>query len=130
MTLVLLSPCLISMPPCFPTLDPVPAPATPPDTPRRDQRWSTFLKNHAAAIIACDFCVAATTFRLLYVLVVMKHASRRIARLNITDPTRRGPSSNCVRAISSDHAYCFILHDRDAIFSSRFDASVAHLGLR
>ncbi len=22
---------------------------------RRDQRWSTFLKNHAAAIIACDF---------------------------------------------------------------------------
>jgi len=24
--------------------------------PRRDQRWSTFLKNHAAAIIACDFC--------------------------------------------------------------------------
>jgi hypothetical protein len=28
--------------------------------PRRDQRWSTFLKNHTAAIIACDFCVVAT----------------------------------------------------------------------
>ena len=27
---------------------------------RHDQRWSTFLKNHAAAIIACDFCVVAS----------------------------------------------------------------------
>ena len=44
---------------------------------RRDQRWSTFLKNHAAAIIACDFfVVASATFRILYVLVVMEHASR------------------------------------------------------
>ncbi len=36
--------------------------------PRRDQRWPTFLKNHAHSIVACDFCVAATaTFRILYV---------------------------------------------------------------
>jgi putative transposase len=35
-------------------------PAAPADNPRRDQRWSTFLKNHAAAIIACDFCVVAS----------------------------------------------------------------------
>ena len=38
---------------------------------RRDQRWSTFPKNHAAAIVACDFfVVASATFRILYVLVV------------------------------------------------------------
>jgi putative transposase len=43
-------------------------PTAPPGRCRRDQRWSTFLKNHAAAIIACDFCVVASaTFRLLYV---------------------------------------------------------------
>jgi putative transposase len=43
------------------------------------------LKNHAAAIIACDFCVVASaTFRLLYVLVVMEHASRRLIHLNVT----------------------------------------------
>ena len=60
-------------------------PSAPPGRCRRNQRWSTFLKNHAAAIIACDFCVVASaTFRLLYVLVVMEHASRRLIHLNVT----------------------------------------------
>jgi putative transposase len=37
----------------------------PPGQPRGDQRWSTFLKNHATAILACDFFVAVTaTFRM------------------------------------------------------------------
>lgn len=37
-----------------------------PGHPRGDQRWSTFLRNHAHDIIACDFFVAVTvTFRLL-----------------------------------------------------------------
>jgi len=41
-------------------------PATPPGNSRRDQRWSTFLKNHAEDIIACDFCVVASAaFRIL-----------------------------------------------------------------
>src|SRR5271166_6585410 len=39
------------------------SPFAPVGAPRGDQRWSTFLKNHAQAIIACDFCVvAAVTF--------------------------------------------------------------------
>ena len=34
------------------------------------QRWATFVRNHAQAIVACDFCVVVTaTFRLLYVFV-------------------------------------------------------------
>jgi hypothetical protein len=34
--------------------------------PRRDQRWGTFLRNHAQAILASDFLVPVTaTFRLL-----------------------------------------------------------------
>ena len=36
------------------------------------QRWQTFVRNHAQAIVACDFCVVVTaTFRLLYVFVVI-----------------------------------------------------------
>jgi len=74
-------------------------PSAPAGSPRGDQRWSTFLKNHAEAIIACDFClVASATFRILYVLVVMEHASRRIIHLNVTAiRPRPGPSNNCVK---------------------------------
>jgi len=49
------------------------------------QRWRTFVCNHAQAMIACDFCMVVTaTFRLLYVFVVMEHASRRILRIGVT----------------------------------------------
>jgi putative transposase len=105
--------------------------AAPGGNPCRDQRWSTFLKNHAAAIIACDFCVVASaTFRILYVFVVMEHASRRIIHLNVTaHPTAAWSLQQLREAIPSDHTYRFILHDRDAIFSSGLDASLARLGL-
>ncbi len=107
-------------------------PGAPAGNPRRDQRWSTFLKNHAAAIIACDFfVVASATFRILYVLVVMEHASRRIIHLNVTaHPTAVWTLQQLREAIPSDHTYRFILHDRDAIFSTQLDASVARMGLQ
>lgn len=99
--------------------------------PRGDQRWSTFLRNHADAIIACDFCVVATvTFQILYVLVIMEHASRRIIHSNVTaHPTAAWTLQQFREAIPSDHTYRFIIHDRDAIFSTGFDISLAHLGL-
>ena len=107
------------------------SPSAPAGNRRRDQRWSTFLKNHAAAIIACDFCVVVSAnFRILYMLVVMEHASRRIIHLNVTPhPSAAWTLQQLREAIPSDHTYNFILHDRDAIFSTRLDASVAHMGL-
>jgi hypothetical protein len=34
------------------------------------QRWATFVRNHAKAMVACDFVVAVTVrFRILYVFV-------------------------------------------------------------
>ena len=106
-------------------------PATPAGRPRGDQRWSTFLKNHAQAIVACDFCVVATaTFRTLYVFVVMEHASRRMIHVNVTaHPTAAWTLQQLREAIPSDHIYRFISHDRDAIFSTGFDVSVAGLDL-
>src|ERR1700680_899236 len=98
---------------------------------RRDQRWATFLKNHADTIVACDFCVAATaTFRILYVFVVMEHASRRMIHVNATaHPSAAWTLQQLREAIPSNHSYRFILHAHDTIFSHGFDASVAGLGL-
>jgi putative transposase len=64
-------------------------PKSPQGRPRRDQRWSTFVRNHASAIPACDFCVVVTaTFRLLYVFIVIEHQTRRIVHCNVTtNPT-------------------------------------------
>ena len=60
-------------------------PKRPPGRPRGDLRWSTFLKSHARAILACDFFVAVTaTFRMLYVFVVIEHGTRRLAHVNVT----------------------------------------------
>lgn len=37
------------------------------------QRWMTFVRNHAQAIVACDlFIVVTTSFRVLYVFVLME----------------------------------------------------------
>ncbi|MDH3376337.1 MAG: hypothetical protein OEQ39_05140, partial [Gammaproteobacteria bacterium] len=61
-------------------------PKRPLGRPRGDQRWSTFLTNYAAGIVAFDFCVVVTaTFRLLCVLVVIEHGSRRILYCNATE---------------------------------------------
>jgi hypothetical protein len=57
------------------------------------QRWQTFVHNHAQAIVACDFCVVVTaTFRLLYVFVIMEHATRRLLYCNVMAVLRK----NCL----------------------------------
>ncbi len=99
--------------------------------PCHDQRWATFLKNHAHAIIACDFCVVATaTLRMLYVFVVMEHASRRMLHVNVTaHPSAVWTLQQMREAIPSEHSYRFVIHDHDSIFSADLDASLMRLGL-
>jgi putative transposase len=96
------------------------------------QRWSTFVRNHAQAIVACDFCVVVTvTFRFLYVFVLMEHATRRLLHLNVTaHPTAQWTLQQLREALPCDHTYRFLLRDRDSIFSQQFDRSVGNLGLR
>jgi len=98
----------------------------------QSQRWATFVRNHAHAIVACDFCVAVTaTFRILYVFVVIEHGSRRLVHVNVTaHPTAQWTLQQLREAIPSDHRYCFLIHDRDAMFSKQVDQGVKHMGLR
>jgi hypothetical protein len=57
-------------------------------SPRRgvqSQTWRTFVRNHASAVIACDFFVTITaTFRVLYVFVVLDVGTRQIRHVNGT----------------------------------------------
>ena len=96
------------------------------------QRWRTFVRHHAQAIVACDFCVVVTaTFRLLSVFVLMEHATRRILHVNVTThPTASWTLQQLREAIPADHDYRFLIHDRDSIFAAQLDQSIRHLGLK
>ena len=82
-------------------------PMSPPGIFRGDQRWSTFLKNHAKAILACDFFVAVTaTFRTLYVFVVIEHGARRLAHVNVTShPTADWTVQQLREAVGDERAH-------------------------
>ena len=60
------------------------------------ERWATFVRNHANAIVACEFMVAVTgKFQLLYVFVILELGTRRILQCNVTaHQLRNGHCSN------------------------------------
>jgi transposase InsO family protein len=103
----------------------------PPRGPRGDQRWSTFLRNHARAIVACDFFVAVTvTFRLLYVFVLIEHGARRLLHFNVTQyPTAEWTLQQLRAVFAYEDHYRYLIHDRDSIFAQRLDESIEGLGL-
>jgi len=106
-------------------------PKRPPGQPRGDQRWSTFLKNHAKIVLACDFFVAVTaTFRMLYVFVVIEHETRRLRHVNVTaNPTADWTLQQLREVVGEEGAHRYLIHDRDRIFSRHLDDSIEALGL-
>jgi len=96
------------------------------------QRWSTFVRNHAQAIVACDFFTVVTaSFRVLYVFVAMEVGSRRLLHVNVTDhPTAAWTLQQFRETLPGDHSYRFLIHDRDAIFSVRLDHELTGFGIR
>jgi len=106
-------------------------PKRPPGQPRGDQRWSTFLHNHAKAIIACDFFVAVTaTFRMLYVFVVIEHGTRRLAHVNVTaNPNADWTLQQLREVVGNGGGHFYLIHDRDRIFAKHLDDSIRALGI-
>ena len=71
------------------------------------------------------------TFRMLYVFMVIDHASRRLLHVNVTaHPTAQWTMQQFREAIPADHTYRFVIHDRDAICSKEVGQRVRHMGLR
>ncbi len=95
------------------------------------KRWSTFLRNHATAIIACDVFVAVTaTFRMLYVFVVIEHSTRRLAHVNVTtNPNADWTLQQVREVVGNGGGYRYLIHDRDRIFAKHLDDSIRALGV-
>jgi hypothetical protein len=66
---------------------------------RPSQRWATFVRNHAQALLACDFFnVVTARFHIVYVFVVLEVSTRRIVHCNVTaasDGGLDGPAVPC-----------------------------------
>jgi putative transposase len=107
----------------------------PDDTgPRRypsSQRWVTFVRNHAQAILACDFFITVTaSFRVLYAFVIMEVGTRRITHFNVTaHPTADWTLQQFREVITGEKPHRFLIHDRDSIYSSELDSALKAMGL-
>jgi transposase InsO family protein len=97
---------------------------------RQSQRWATFVRNHAHAVVACDFFTTVTVrFRILYVFVVLEVGTRRILHWNVTEhPTAEWTIQQFRAVITPETAHRFVLHDRDSIFAATVDRAIASMG--
>ena len=101
-------------------------------TGHRSQSWWTFLRNHLGAVAAMDFFVVPTaTFRLLYVLVILRHERRKMIHFNMTDtPTATWTAQQIVNAFPYDTSPQYLLRDRDSIYGSTFVQRVEGMGIQ
>ena len=96
------------------------------------QAWSTFVRNHARGVLACDFFVAVTaTFRVFYVFVVLEVGTRRILHWNVTEhPTAAWTSQQFRMIVPGDQLHRFVIHDRDSIYAEGVDRTLRAMGLQ
>jgi transposase InsO family protein len=95
------------------------------------QNWRTFLANHVGQIAAIDFFTVPTvTFRVFYVLLVLRHERRRIIHFNATtNPTAQWTAQQIVEAFPFEAPPRFLLRDRDSIYGPHFADRIKHMGI-
>jgi putative transposase len=100
-----------------------------PPAPQRGQLyWRSFLRQHAATTLACDFFTVDTVLlRRLYVLVFLRIGTRRIEYIACTSNPDGVWMMQQARNLLMDLdgrtlRPRFLIHDRDAKFSRAFDA--------
>jgi len=100
--------------------------------PGSGQTWKTFLRNHAAGLGAMDFLVVPTiNFRLLSVLVILRHERRRLISLSVTDnATAEWIAQQVTEAFPWDEAPTYLIRDRDARFGHAVRRRLAAMGIR
>lgn len=108
-----------------------------PPAPQRDrQDWRSFLRQHAATTLACDFLTVDTVLlRRLYVLVFICIGTRRIEYIACTgNPDGRWIAQQARNVLMDlgdrGRRPRFLIHDRDAKLGRAFDAVFHGEGMR
>jgi transposase InsO family protein len=98
----------------------------------RSQTWKAFLHNHAAGIAAMDFLVVPTIgFKLLFVLVILRHQRRRLISLTVTiNPTAEWIAHQITDAFPWNEAPAHLIRDRDASYGNAVTRRLAAMGIR
>jgi transposase InsO family protein len=91
------------------------------------QTWTTFLRNQAQGIWACDFLQCADLcFRTLFLFFIVEHATRRVVHLGVTrHPTDAWVTQQLREATPYRQKPRFLVRDNDSKFGPAF-ARLAH----
>jgi len=98
----------------------------------RSQIWRTFLHNHASGIGAVDFLIVPTVgFRLLFVLVVLRHERRQLISITVTtNPTAEWIARQVTDAFPWNEASDYLIRDRDGSYGHAVTRRLAAMGIR
>jgi integrase-like protein len=95
----------------------------------RDDRWRTFLRAHAATLLAVDFfhVDCAVSLTRLYVAFVIEHHTRHVHLLGVTRFPTSAWATQLARELTAGLAdagrgFSHLIRDRDAKFTAAFDA--------
>jgi putative transposase len=108
-----------------------------PPAPRRSRlSWRTFLRQQAASLVACDFFTVETvSISRIYVLFFIELQSRRVHLAGLTSNPDGAwvvqQARNLMMTLAErPRPVRFLIHDRDAKFSSAFDEVFRSEGAR
>lgn len=104
-----------------------------PPSEKQLQSWKTFLRNHSKEIWAMDYFVVPTLwFKILYVLIIINHESRKIEHFAVTsNPNLDWVKQQIRNATPYDHKPKYLIHDNDAVFvCDSFQTFLSNMGIK
>ena len=98
----------------------------------RGQKWSTFLRNHAANIWACDFLqVTDLFFRPLFAFFLIELKTRKVIHVGVTrSPSDAWVAQQLREATPYGQAQKYLIRDNDSKFGPCFTRMATSSGIK